>query len=311
MGAWILSRHGLRWGLSDVPSERSSHLRTTPKGGGIGVALAALLAGAATGVPAGVWGATLAMATLGLAADRFEIRPAIRLIVEFVLAGTAMVALFPIVTEAFFLLAMPLLAVYIVGTANFYNFMDGIDGMAALSGIVAFGLLAWQASLAGIDPAFRWLALAGSLGCLGFLPFNLPIARVFMGDAGSLTLGFLFAVIAVVAADGPLQFACNAGCLLPFYLDELSTMVLRLRDSEPLTRPHRRHLYQILANELAVPHGRVAIGYAVAQAAMGGSILTAARWHPGFGVLLMLFYAVGFSLLTVRVRRRAAAFVRS
>lgn len=310
-GAWLVRRHGLRWGLCDVPSDRSSHRRTTPKGGGIGITAAVVLTAATCAAPPAIWVPAAMVSTMGLVADRFDVSPVTRLTVMFLLSGWTLAGIARPPLFGPEILAPPLLAVFLVGTANFYNFMDGIDGIAALSGIVGFGLLAWHGAGAGADPAINWLALGAAAGCAGFLPLNFPHARVFMGDSGSVLLGFLFAAIAVAGARTLADLICRAAFLLPFYCDEISTMALRVRDGESLVRPHRRHLYQLMANELSIPHARVALGYAVAQALMGASVLLAAALSAAFALVLIGVYAAAFCLLSFLVRRMALAAARS
>jgi Fuc2NAc and GlcNAc transferase len=294
-------------GWIDLPTERSSHHRATPKGGGIGIAAAVCLSAVWAGMPFQFWAPLAGVSLLGLTADRFEVPPAPRLAIGFVLAGILLPVLeLPWPGSAFLVLAVPL-AVFIVGTANFFNFMDGINGIAGLTGVVGFGLLALSIGSQGGDSRYVCLALGTAAACLGFLPFNLPAARVFMGDAGSLLLGFLFAVLALAGARSVLQFIVHAAFLLPFYLDELFTMVLRIRDGEALTRPHRRHLYQLLANEMGMAHWRISLGYAAAQLIVG---LIALRLMAAGPVAVLAFLAaagIGFGGCAARVRRRVGS----
>jgi len=302
-GAWAVARWGEGWGLIDVPSLRSSHHRATPKGGGVGIAAGIGLVGVAVGLPIGFWGPVLGVSLLGLAADRFDIGPGARLAVAFVLAGIVLWGMDlsswaapPLVTVLF-------LAVFLVGTANFFNFLDGIDGIAGLSGIAGFVLLAWHGIFTGADPALTWLALGAAVACGGFLPFNLPRARVFMGDVGSLTLGFLFAALAAAGARDFFDLICRGAFLLPFYLDELTTMIVRIRDGESLTRPHRRHLYQLLANEMGIAHWKVSLGYAAAQMAVGLGVLRMMVRGPLAVVMFLIACTIAFAAVSFQVRR--------
>ena len=93
-----------------------------------------------------------------------------------------------------------------------------------------------------------------------------------MGDVGSILLGFVFAGMVVFLSGNLLDFICMAGFLFPFYADELNTMIVRLRDGENLTKPHRRHLYQLLANEYGIAHWKVSLGYGLFQLIVGISI---------------------------------------
>jgi len=269
-GAWVAARHAVAWGLSDVPVARSSHDRPTPKGGGLGI-LAAFLMGAWVGrVPAGLWLPLATAALFGLISDRYEIKPLWRLVVHFLIAfwllGFGLQWPPPAITIA--------AVVFIVGTANFYNFMDGINGIAAISAIVAFGLLACAGAIKGLGNGFVEICLGLAAASAGFLPFNFPSARVFMGDVGSLLLGFVFGAMVVWASSGLLDVIGFAGFLLPFYVDECNTMLVRLRRREKLWHAHRRHLYQVMVNEAGLAHWKVTLGYGTVQLMGGGAILT-------------------------------------
>lgn len=302
-GAWAVARWGDGLGLSDVPTARSSHRRATPKGGGIGIAAGIALTAGTVGLPPVFWGPVLGVSLLGLAADRFDVGPGARLAAAFVLAGVLLAGLDFSVWGAPAPVMAVLLAVFLVGTANFFNFMDGINGIAGLSGIAGFVLLAWHGIFTGAEPALAWLALGAAVACGGFLPFNLPAARVFMGDVGSLTLGFLFAALAAAGARDFFDLVCRAAFLLPFYLDEITTMALRLRDGESLARPHRRHLYQLLANEMGMAHWQVSLGFAMAQMAVGLGVLRMMTRGPLAVMVFLAACTIGFAAVSFRVRR--------
>jgi len=198
------------------------------------------------------------------------------------------------------------LTVYLVGTAICYNFMDGINGIAAMTGIVGFGLLALFNSLSEGDKSFTILAICISLSCLGFLPFNMPKAKVFMGDVGSILLGFVFAGIVIVLSKDFFDFICLASFLFPFYADELTTMALRIRDGEDLLKPHRRHLYQIMANEMKVTHWKVSVGYGILQFIVGASILLVKPLGIFAVLILLTVFFSGFIWVNYIVRTRIA-----
>jgi len=193
-----------------------------------------------------------------------------------------------------------------VGTANYYNFMDGINGIAGVTGIVAFGLIILFGALSGANESF--LALAGCMvfACFGFLPFNMPKARVFMGDVGSVLLGFVYAGLVVGLSHNMNEFAVLCAFLFPFYADELTTEYVRLRHGENLLKPHRRHIYQLLANEMRIAHWKVAMGYGVLQGLVGiGALML-----QGLGMPVLFAYMgicfLGFWLFGAQVRLRVA-----
>ena len=142
------------------------------------------------------------------------------------------------------------------------------------------------------------------MACLGFLPFNIPKARVFMGDVGSILLGFVFAGMVVFLSRNRLDFICMAGFLFPFYADELSTMMIRIRDGEKLSKPHRRHLYQLLANEYGIAHWKVSLGYGLFQLIVGISIILIKTNSYIVVISALAFYFIAFTMLSSILRKR-------
>ena len=201
-------------------------------------------------------------------------------------------------------LLMFLLTLFIVGTANYYNFMDGIDGIAGITGVIGFGLLTFYSYSFTENSSISVLSLCLSLCCLGFLPFNFPRARVFMGDAGSILLGFIFAAIVILLSRSVTDFICLSSFLFPFYADEITTEFRRLRDGEKIWIAHRKHFYQLLANEYAIPHWKISLGYGIGQLLVGISIL----YFIDSGLLAVLsiffLYFLIFTLLSGFMRRR-------
>ena len=321
LGAWLTAGTAFRERLLDVPNERSSHTVPTPRGAGVGILAAFIVAGLTLRIPTTFLFAAILISAISFYADYFRISIKFRLVVQVLSALILLFPLLPHLSAIFalstlgvhpflFLLVLSAIFLFIVGTANFYNFMDGIDGIAGLSGVIGFGLLGVY-SLYRPDPdAFQTslslLSICISLACLGYLPFNMPRAKVFMGDVGSILLGFVFACLVVTLSRNYLEMVCFAALLFPFYADELTTMTVRLRDHEDLTQSHRRHLYQLLANELGVDHGKISSAYAAAQLAIGVGVLIA----YSFGLSAVLFFLAScfifFTLLTAHVRKIAA-----
>jgi Fuc2NAc and GlcNAc transferase len=139
---------------------------------------------------------------------------------------------------------------------------------------------------------------------MGFIPFNIPKARVFMGDVGSILLGFVFAGIVVMLSRTFLEFVCLSALLFPFYADEWVTMAVRIRDGESLLKPHRRHLYQLLANEMGIEHWKVSAGYGILQIAVGACVLYAMPQGPSavWTILVIFFSMFVWVNYTVRAR---------
>ncbi len=304
-GGWIISRWGIRISLIDHPNERSSHNTVTPKGGGIGILVAFVFCSLYTKISYWFWVPATGVSVLGLLTDRFEITPQVRLILQFIAAFIVVIGLERLSVSGIKEIGLIFFfSVFVVGTANFYNFMDGINGIAGITGIVGFGLTAFYAFHYGSDAFFAVLALCISLACSGFLPFNMPRAKVFMGDVGSIFLGFVFAGMVVYFSKSFFDFICFIAFLFPFYADELTTIVIRIRDKERLTQPHRRHIYQLLANEYQMPHWKVSFGYGIFQLFVGMSVL---MLRP-FGIFVVFFFITacfaGFVLLNFRIRKK-------
>lgn len=306
-GAWLIGRYGNRIGLTDEPNERSSHKEPTPKGGGIGILAAFLFASIAIGIPILFWLPGVILGVLSFLGDKLDFSAKVRLLSQFaaavvVLVGTGSLRLS---TMDQVILFIPM-AIFIVGTANIYNFMDGINGIAAITGIVAFGLLAFYSSLSNPDAPFKALSMCLVMSCLGFLPFNMPRARVFMGDVGSVLLGFVFACLVVLLSRDVLDFICLASFLFTFYADELNTMTVRIRNGENLLHAHRRHIYQLLANEKKIPHWKVSVGYGLLQGVVGLSVL----WVKPLGltpvIVLLALWFLAFFVFSAFLRRSVA-----
>ena len=316
VGAWVVARFAYRWGMVDIPSDRSSHTQPIPKGGGVGILAAFVLPSLLLNIPSGFWLPATFLALVSFYGDRSELSLRFRLPVQF--AATLVFLSTGLFCDSslapFFLkfLLSPLhsifwilfLSLFIVGTTNFYNFMDGINGIAAITGIVGFGLLSLSCFLSRGDNSFAVLSICICLSCLGFLPFNMPKAKVFIGDVGSILLGFVFAGVVVVLSKGFLDFICFTSFLFPFYADELTTMAIRIRDGENLLRAHRRHLYQLFANELGIPHWKVSGMYGVLQLAVGVSILLVKDMGSIAVISMLAIYFCGFAGMGFAVRRK-------
>lgn len=297
-GTVLWRRWALRRGILDLPVARSSHAEPVPRGAGVAMASAMLLGLALLGEDsdrrAGVLASIALAAMLGLMDD---LRP---LPVARKLAGQGLAALplalaFPLPAALLPFDLHPGLAV--LGSLglgvlfmNTWNFMDGINGIAAGA--------ASAVALAGLGAAALGLAAPGLLAgvllaaCLGFLPFNAPRARVFMGDCGSHALGIALTAL-LLQSRTPAEAGLLLAAVAPFLVDVLGTLVQRARDREPLGTAHRRHLYQRLVRS-GYSHASVAAAYA---AWMAGNGLVVAMIEAGTGQGIAA--AIGVGLLTL------------
>lgn len=284
----VVPRLLVHGGFLDMPGERSSHVLPTPKGGGVGIVLAFAAAAVAWGAPVHFWLPLCTLAGLSFANDLRGIAPPWRLAAQCLAAGVALGgASWTGGTAWSGLLLLPAL-LFVVGTMNCFNFMDGINGIAGIGGVAALGCLVASGVLVDAPLLLPVVAVLG--GVLGFLPFNMPRARLFMGDVGSIFLGFLFAITVCISSRSWAEFFVLASFLYPFYADEAVTMVERIWRRESLMQPHRRHLYQFLANEMGIAHWKVSTGYGLVQLVV--ALLAVSAVRQGLGALLALDFVL-------------------
>ena len=263
--AWVLTYYLRTWlqqgGLMDVPNQRSSHDRPIPRGGGLG-----LLAGVGAGLIAinvlapevampgrwfwVGWGIIICVSILD---DRAPLAAGLRFALHALAAGLVLyeqggLAAFPAPEPLNF--ALPIWMGYVLGwfwimaVINIYNFLDGINGFAGTQAVVA-GL-----AMILIDPQGPGMVLGVlvAAGALGFLYFNFGKATIFMGDVGSISLGFLFATLPFYRADAPIAEGVYLVIIvLWFFLaDGAFTILRRLWQRKKLWEAHREHYYQEL-----------------------------------------------------------------
>jgi UDP-N-acetylmuramyl pentapeptide phosphotransferase/UDP-N-acetylglucosamine-1-phosphate transferase len=257
MSAALLTRASIgyaHWrGLLDRPGQRRSHRGTVARGGGIAVIL--VLAGACLLLAAGEWldrqlllrfslGVGL-VAAVGWIDDHRPLPAWSRLLVH--LAAAALFVLPAQAPGDLLAFATAALAIVLLATAvNFWNFMDGINGIAGLQAVFVAALLAH--AFAAVDqPGAMLLALALVAGCLGFLPFNLPRARIFLGDIGSGGIGFAVGALLLLAVErGALDIWTALLLPVAFWLDAGLTLASRILLGRRWYTAHREHLYQWL-----------------------------------------------------------------
>lgn len=256
-----LYRSAHRIGLVAEVNHRSSHSRATPSGGGIGIVVGGTI-GAALAILAQPWPAglvatlALGVALLGFLDDRHGLPVAVRLPIQLILAGS-MAAILPYepLAAAIGLPIPPLLLGLLVVIAtvywtNIFNFMDGIDGIAASEAIFVLLSAVVLAILGGVpaDHPLLWWVIAIAAATFAFLLMNWPPARIFMGDAGSTYLGFMIAFVAFTTiATGWLTMFQWMILVATFVVDATLTLTRRLVRCEPIFKAHRLHAYQHLS----------------------------------------------------------------
>ncbi|AWY43537.1 glycosyl transferase [Pseudomonas putida] len=268
-----LRRYALKNKLMDVPNARSSHSTPTPRGGGVAIVisfLAALSVYALTGIVpqeqyVGLFGAGAVVAIIGFADDHGHIAARWRLLGHFVAAswmlfcfgGLGPVDVFGITVDLGGGGAI-LAAIYLVWVLNLYNFMDGIDGIA---GAVAICITIAGACLYWVCGFTRevWTPLLLASACAGFLVWNFPPAKIFMGDAGSGFLGIILGGMALQAGWVEPQLLWSWIILMGvFIVDATYTMLHRLIRGEKIYEAHRSHAYQY-ASRQHLSHKKVTV----------------------------------------------------
>jgi Fuc2NAc and GlcNAc transferase len=259
----IMHRYALQRGMVDRPNMRSSHTLPTPRGGGVAIVIsfmAALLTlfcfklvDARTTLALVAGGC--AIAGIGFLDDQRQLPAKLRLAVHIATASYVVVLLGGLpehalvgagVAELCIGYAVAVLA-FVWGT-NLFNFMDGIDGIAGSEAIFVSSVGAWLNWLNGGDPGMTAAMLCLSVSTLGFLVWNWPPARIFMGDVGSGFLGFTLATLALATSQRgnvPLEVWPILGGV--FLVDSTTTLIRRVLRGDRWMEPHRMHAYQHLA----------------------------------------------------------------
>jgi len=321
VGVALLRRIGARLPRDD-PNARSLHVRPIPRAGGYaiwaGFLPVALLWPPSFALPglAGWLPAWLAVALVSAADDARGVRAGPRLVVHCAAALACAYALWRGASAdtgvaphgALAWAGLIGMTLAIAWMANLYNFMDGSDGLAATMAVAGFGAYAIAAHRAGADAA-AFVALAAA--ALAFLAVNRPRATMFLGDVGSVPIGFLaaaFGLSGAMTGMWPAWFPVLV--FLPFVADATVTLVRRAARGENLAQAHRDHYYQRL-NRMGAGHGGTLAAYALAMIATAGSALYCLTRAPGWGMAALGFACVVcfilFGAIDHRWRRRTEA----
>ena len=320
---WIVSRGGSRW-FVDTPNERSLHHRPVSRAGGIAI-LAGLAAGFAVvafvEVPASRYGWVLAGAAIigsvSLADDVRRVSPAVRMLFHLAAAACVVPAGLPVerillpgvAVDLGATAGTALTVLFVAWVVNLYNFMDGMDGFAG--GMTTIGFTTLAVLCAHRDAAMLVGAgLVVASASLGFLLFNFPPAKIFMGDLGSSLLGYLCAVMMLCAersASVPLWISILV--FSPFVVDASVTLVRRIVAGERPWRAHRSHFYQRLVR-LGWGHRKTVVREYALMLACAGTAVVALRAPPSVQAGLACAWVAAYVLLMLgitSIERRAGA----
>lgn len=282
---WVLMRARIGSRLLDHPNPRSLHSEPTPRLGGIGMTLGIGVAWWYAGAGIGIW---LIIGLAGLIAISLleDMRGApvlLRLAIHLLAALLAATALPPQGDEPWLFAAVALATAWMI---DLYNFMDGSDGLAGGMAAVGFGSYG-AAALLGGDFVFAAMNLSIAAAACGFLLFNFPAAKVFMGDTGSIPLGYLAAVLHVsgwLRGDWAPWF--GAVVFSPFIVDASVTLLKRLARGARVWHAHKEHYYQRLVQS-GWGHRKTAFAEYALMFICGGVAIVGSSLQAGAQVALV------------------------
>ena len=299
----------------DEPNARSAHASPTPNSGGIPVVIAVLvmLLGLQWHLGGQLGGETVphirslvlglsGLCVVGAWDDRHHLSAGFRLACFFAVAA-AVVAVWFSPSSLPTLAAAAVLVIALVWVINLYNFMDGLDGLAAVQVIAVAAGLWLQGLIAGGSDAFLGMAGIVAGAYAGFLVFNWPPARLFMGDAGSLSAGLLLSWLGIWGwSEGAVAPASWCLLMSPFLIDSTWTLLDRFRRGERIAEAHSDHFYQRLARRWG-SHRRVDYLLIALHVLWLQPFAAACALLPGYTQTFLLAGLFPQLLLMVRARR--------
>lgn len=319
--AWWGTGRMLRFAIAkavlDIPNERSSHSTPTPRGGGLAIVVV-VIAGLLVGAGLGWIGSATALALVPGGAlialvswldDRSGVPPGLRFATQTAAAIWVVVWLGPLqlvggsASGPLLWIDGALTVLALVWMANLFNFMDGIDGLAAGEAVVV-GLAGAALALLQGDREPAWIAALLAVAAAGFLPWNWSPARIFMGDVGSVFLGFLFGALGLVSAHHGHVTAVGWLVLLGvFVVDATVTLLRRIVRGERWFAAHRGHAYQRAVQAGASP-ALVSGAVMAVDLVLGAVVWAALSWPERAPMLLAagLLLPAGLYLAIERAR---------
>ncbi len=312
----IIRAYLLRKAILDIPNERSSHVTPTPRGGGIAIVLSFFLGVGWLAwqelIPLGLTKALLGGGTLiaitGYWDDLYSLSASRRILLHFLAAFWALYCLggFPILELGPWKvhlgwLGFGLAAIGMVWLTNLYNFMDGIDGLAGSEALFVSLVGAVVLHVMGVT-GMSLLCFFLAAAVLGFLLWNWPPAKIFLGDVGSGLLGYVFATLAIASANQqhlPILFWLTL--LAIFIFDTTFTLLRRMLRGERWYAAHCQHLYQRLTQQGA-SHAKVTLGIALVNMVILVPVVYFMYHSPAnlcwlFLLLMMVFFIVWCSVM--------------
>lgn len=314
VGTAVLLRVFRHLDILDVPNERSAHITPTVKGGGLALALSCVVVLVVVGPVASpllvILVATAgAYGLIGLADDLRGVPPLARLALQIVVACAALPALSRGLTGglAWRVTFIAGCALWLIAYVNAFNFMDGIDGIAVAQTISAS--VTWM--LIGLMHGNELLVVGSGIvaaAALGFAPFNIPNARIFLGDVGSYFLGGWLGVLMVIGLRVGIEPEAMVAPVAIYLADTAMALVRKARSGRALYLPHRDHVYQRLV-ALGWSHLKTSffyLGCVIVCSALGGLSQLAAtpvRIFADASLLLVIIAYLRSPEIVGRIRR--------
>ena len=307
----LVRQFALHKNIIDTPNERSSHTIPTPRGGGLAIVLsfygAVLVLFLTDALDSSIFYGLLGLssiAVIGFIDDHDHIPARYRLLVHFAAAVWACywLGIIPWASDgAIYYVLWGISLFYLVWLLNLYNFMDGIDGIATIEAISVVASAAFLLFLAGNESLLPVLLILIA-ALTGFLIWNWPPARIFMGDVGSAFLGILIGALSLITANnGNLDFLIWIILLAVFITDATYTLLVRLLRGEKIYEAHRSHAYQFLSRQYG--HKPVTQGVLVINIAW---LLPLAWLAQQYENLLVVFVVIAYLPLLLLARKSRA-----
>ncbi|MCV6638382.1 glycosyltransferase family 4 protein [Candidatus Albibeggiatoa sp. nov. NOAA] len=315
-----LTRFAIQQHLMDAPNHRSLHTQPTPIIGGVAMLISLVLNVLLAGlwmpdlfvvITHQFWVPLLLIAGISYLDDRRSMSAGLRLLVHIIAAVWLLsdwqiwiqcisLPMFAIILPSF--LKFFISVFFIVWMINLYNFMDGMDGFAGGMAVIGFGTLAVLGSLVGAHEFVLLNSLIVAVS-LGFLMLNFPPAKVFMGDTGSSSLGYLAALMSLWGASWGLYPVWIAVLIFsPFIVDASVTLIRRFLNAEKIWQAHKTHYYQRLV-QLGWGHRKTVLWQYGLMLACSASAIVAVFVTPFWQSMILISWCVIYVLLAWQVQK--------
>jgi Fuc2NAc and GlcNAc transferase len=296
----LLRRHSGALSLVDFPTDRGAHSRPTPRGGGVAIVLISLpfyiwllSAGHIEPVTFAVLFAAFPVALAGLVDDVRSLHPRWRLLLQLLVSLVVVYLLGPLPAISFGKWAFDagaavwfLVPMALIWLCNLYNFMDGIDSIAAVQCIFLATAVAFLVT--GSAPGLALVAMGLSAAVAGFLVWNLPPARIFLGDSGSTFIGMLIGLMALLTLHASVMTLWGWVLLMGVFIADTGwTLLVRLFRGENCFHAHNMHAYQHAARRYG-SHGKVVLGVLLINVVWLLPLTLLAESYPEYGVYLAI-----------------------